>query len=203
VNAAILAHGAANDMHNPLITKVAQGLAAAGWLTLRFNFLYREKNRRSPDHQTTLEQTWASAWRFVDQDLDWEIKQIAAIGKSMGGRVASQMVAQNKLSPTHLVFLGYPLHAPGKNENARGRHLPQIFTPMLFFAGTRDPFANLDLLKSVVGQLKSYDLEIIEGGDHSFNLPQSAKISRERIYQNISDKTVAWLNQDLPTADSR
>ena len=35
----ILAHGAGNDMENPLIVAVADGLCRAGFLTLRFNFL--------------------------------------------------------------------------------------------------------------------------------------------------------------------
>lgn len=45
----ILAHGAGTDMHAPLLLAFAQGLAAAGYLVLRFNFLYKEKGKKAPD----------------------------------------------------------------------------------------------------------------------------------------------------------
>ena len=43
----ILAHGAGNDMENPLLVYLAEGLARAGIVALRFNFPYKDagKNR--------------------------------------------------------------------------------------------------------------------------------------------------------------
>ena len=46
-----------------------------------------------------------------------------------------------------LVFLGYPLHPPGKPERIRDEHLYRIDVPMLFLEGTRDPFATPELLR--------------------------------------------------------
>ncbi len=43
----ILAHGAGNDMSNPLLVSLAKGLADAGYLVLRFNFLYRDMGKRA------------------------------------------------------------------------------------------------------------------------------------------------------------
>jgi len=57
----IIAHGAANDMNNILIVAVADSLATAGYTTLRFNFPYKEKGKKSPDTESTLIRTWQSA----------------------------------------------------------------------------------------------------------------------------------------------
>jgi len=70
-----------------------------------------------------------------------------------------------------LVFLGYPLHPPGKPERLRAEHLERITVPMLFLHGTRDPFAQPELLAKVLKGLgKRAEHVPIEGGDHSFNV---------------------------------
>jgi predicted alpha/beta-hydrolase family hydrolase len=190
----ILAHGAGNDMNHPLLVSLSQGLAKAGYLSLRFNFLYREKGRKRPDGQNTLEKTWAGVYQFLRDHPRYEPETIVAAGKSMGGRVAAQMVAEGLLPVTHLIFLGYPLHPPGRREKLRDSHFDQIETPMLFFAGTRDSLCDLATLEKVLERLSaSWELQIIEGGDHSFRLPKSADRSQEAVYEQILQKTLAWL----------
>jgi predicted alpha/beta-hydrolase family hydrolase len=89
-------------------------------------------------------------------------------GKSMGGRIASQAVAQG-VAADALVFLGYPLHPPGKPEKLRDKHLPDVPAPMLFVQGTRDEFARWDLLEATLARLGDRaTLLKIEDGDHSF-----------------------------------
>ena len=100
----IFAHGAANDMNNPLIRFVSRGLALAGYVTLRFNFFYKEKGKKSPDSQAKLVQTWQSVYRFFSTHPEFGPKSIVACGKSMGGRVASQMVAEGLLPVSKMVF---------------------------------------------------------------------------------------------------
>ena len=131
----IFAHGAANDMNNALLKFISNGLSNAGYLTLRFNFPYKEKGKSAPDSQAKLVQTWQSVYRFLNTHPQFRTESIIACGKSMGGRVASQMVADGLLPVKKLVFLGYPLHAPGKKDQLRDAHLYQIQIPMLFFAG--------------------------------------------------------------------
>lgn len=192
----ILAHGAGNDMNHPLLVSLSQGLAKAGYLTLRFNFLYREKGRKRPDGQNILEKTWLSVYQFLQDHPRYRPEKIMAAGKSMGGRVAAQLVAEGLLPVTHLIFLGYPLHAPGKKEKLRDSHFDQIKTPMLFFAGTRDSLCDLSALNRVLERLSaSWELQIIEGGDHSFRLPKSAGRSQEEIYEQILQKTLSWLEE--------
>jgi predicted alpha/beta-hydrolase family hydrolase len=79
-----------------------------------------------------------------------------------------------------LIFLGYPLHPPGKRERIRDEHLYRITVPMLFLEGTRDPFAEPELLSKVLRKLGDRaELHEIEGGDHSFNVRGVKRDARE------------------------
>jgi hypothetical protein len=136
--------------------------------TMRFNFPYIERGRRSPDPERVLRETWLAAFEAASEREDG--RGVLAGGKSLGGRIAS-MCAADGMPAAGLVFLGYPLHAPGKTEKLRAEHLERIRVPMLFLQGTRDPFANPDLLKDVLSRLgKGAVLEPVEGGDHSFRI---------------------------------
>ena len=98
------------------------------------------------------------------------------------------------MEPERLVFLGYPLHAPGRKDEVRDEALKQIKIPMLFFAGTRDTLCNLDSLKPVLEKIKSpWSLEVIEGGDHSFSVPKNCPTTQADVYRDITKKTAVWL----------
>jgi hypothetical protein len=183
-------------MFNPLIRFVARGIHQAGYLTLRFNFLYKEKGKKSPDSQAKLVQTWQRVYHFLSNHSKFSPQTIVACGKSMGGRVASQMVAEGQLSVSSLIFLGYPLHAPGKKDQLRDAHLYQIQIPMLFFAGTRDALCDLGRLNMVLDHLTApWDLEVIEGGDHSFRVPKTHPISQDQTYAQILQAVISWLDK--------
>lgn len=191
---AIVAHGAGNTMEAPLLIAFSEGLAAAGYPTLRFNFLYAEHGRKAPDKYETLVETWLAAQAFFLKYLDREIDSWVAAGKSMGGRVASQIVADGLLTASRLVFLGYPLHRAGDKEKPRDAHLYRITVPMLFFAGTRDPLCDLGVLRPVLDRVTApRDLDIIEGGDHSFHVAKSVGISEAEIHRRIVQKTLEWI----------
>ena len=191
----IIAHGAANDMNNSLIVAVADSLAAAGYTTLRFNFPYKEKGKKSPDTEPTLIRTWQGAVTHLLNNERFPVDRVAAAGKSMGGRIASQMVAADQMAVEALIFLGYPLHAPGRTDKLRDSHLYEIKKRMLFFAGTRDPLCNIEKLREVLHRLPGqYDLEIVKGGDHSFKLPKSSSRSVESVHRQIVEKCLQWLD---------
>jgi predicted alpha/beta-hydrolase family hydrolase len=196
--AVIVAHGAGNDMHAPLLVHFTEGLGRSGHLSLRFNFPYKEKGQKAPDPAEKLIQTWQAAFEFVKSHPRFGTPRIVAGGKSMGGRIASQIAADGLFPAKALVFLGYPLHPPGRKDQLRDAHLYRLTVPMLFFAGTRDPLCDLGLLKPVVGRLQAPTvLEVVEGGDHSFVLPKSSKISEEQVYNGILKRTIAWLKQTV------
>jgi len=196
--AVVIAHGAGNDMHNPLLVHFSEGLCRAGYFSLRFNFPYKEKGQKAPDPQEKLVRTWQAVFEFVKCHPQFGTSHIVAAGKSMGGRVASQMTADGLLPAKALVFLGYPLHPPGKKDQLRDAHLYRITVPMLFFAGTRDSLCDIELLRNVLNRMKApWELEAIEGGDHSFVLPKSFKTSEVEVHERILQRTIAWLNQAI------
>jgi hypothetical protein len=192
--AVILAHGAGNGMFHPLLIHMANVLAEAGYLCMRFNFLYRDEERKSPDSEGVLEATWVKVCEYLRNHPLYKPSFIVAAGKSMGGRIASQVVADNLIRVRGLIFLGYPLHPLGKTDTLRDAHLYRIRVPMLFFAGSNDPFCNLDKLSEVLAKTDAVStLEVIEGADHSFRLPASAGISDREINARILGKTLSWL----------
>jgi hypothetical protein len=194
----LMAHGAGNDMHEALLTYLADGLASRGCGSLRFNFPYRCEGRGRPDSQRVLERTWRAAVEWARRRPDIETRNLLAGGKSMGARVASQLGAAGQLAVGGFLFWGYPLHAPGKTHQLRDVHLDAIGAPMLFVAGTRDPFCNLDLMQPVVKRLgKRAALEIIEAGDHSFRVPRNAGRSQESVYADILERSYRWI-ENLP-----
>jgi predicted alpha/beta-hydrolase family hydrolase len=191
----IVAHGAGNDMENPLIVAFADGLSQAGYPTLRFNFPYKEKGKKAPDRPDVLEKTWISAFEFFKSKTEPYSGGIVGAGKSMGGRIASQLAAEGRLPVNRLLFLGYPLHPPGKKDKLRDAHLYRIQIPMLFFAGTRDPLCDLQKLEEVLDKLETiWSLDMLEGGDHSFKTPKSSGLNPETVFKHIVQKSVDWIS---------
>ena len=190
----IFAHGTSNDMHHPSIVALSQGLAGSGFVTMRFNFPFREMGLKSPNSDPVLIQTWKQAVSFFQKKAGPGCSKIIAVGKSLGARIASIAVAEKQIKPDGLIFLGYPLHPPGKKHLLKDAHLYGIETPMLFFEGTRDPFCDLKLLKGVLDKLACpHELEIIQGGDHGFSLPKSDPRSDSDVYEQVIDRSLKWL----------
>ena len=187
----ILAPGAGAGSGHPFMETVAGGLAAASLRVCRFDFPYMRAGRRAPDQQPVLEAAYRDA---VD-----EVRAIAAPrklvlgGKSMGGRIASHVVAGGAPADG-LVFLGYPLHPPGRPERLRAAHLEDIATPMLFVEGTRDPFCPLDTLESVRTSLQApTEVAVIEDGDHSFKVRKASGRDTAAALTEAVDAVVDWV----------
>ncbi|WP_022666764.1 alpha/beta family hydrolase [Desulfospira joergensenii] len=192
----VFAHGAANDMNHALLAAGAEGLSARGYSCLRFNFPYREKGKKSPDPEHRLIRAWCRAADFIRSRT--HCNQLIAAGKSLGARMAAQASAQGLLQPDGLIFLGYPLHAPGRKEQLRDAPLKEIQVPMLFVEGTRDPFCDLDLLRPVLKDMSSsHTLEIIQGGDHSFKLPKSDPRTGQDIHESVILTCLTWIKKEF------
>jgi hypothetical protein len=182
----VLAHGAGQGMDTRLLIDVGEALAERDVAVLRFNFPYAEADRRGPDPQPRLE----AAYRAIADAVAKEFERLYLGGKSMGGRIASHIVAEG-FPAAGLVFLGYPLHPPGHPERIRDAHLKRIAVPMLFLQGTRDPFATPELLHQTVEGLPTARLVEIEDGDHSFKVkgPSTVAVTAELV-----DVVVAFLS---------
>ncbi len=194
-DAIILAHGAGSDMHHPFISYVHQHLAECGLLSVKFNFPYKDRGRKAPDRMPVLLATWSRIVTAVREDLEFSPQRLFLSGKSMGGRAASMLAAEN-VSCDGLIFLGYPLHPPGKPDKMRSEHLGAIVCPMLFIQGTRDRLCDLDRLRIALDRLKvPVSLHVIEGGDHSFKVPKRLGRSEEEVWQEIVEVICNWVNE--------
>ena len=193
----ILGHGAGADQSSDFMTRFATGLAARGINVVTFNFLYTEQGRRVPDANKALEVCFRAVIQAVQQKKIGHDTLVIG-GKSMGGRIASQIAAADVPDVDGLVFLGYPLHPPGKVDQLRAKHLPDITVPMLFVQGSRDPFGSPEELRPIVKELKApADLYVVEGGDHSFKVLKRAGVTQEDAYKAVLDRIELWLRQSF------
>jgi predicted alpha/beta-hydrolase family hydrolase len=186
-----LGHGAGGDRRTPFLRLVAEGLATADRGVILYNFPYTDAGRRAPDPPDLLEMTARAAGDHAREALG--ARRVVLGGKSMGGRIASQAVAKGAAADG-LLFLGYPLHPPGRPETLRDRHLPAIRVPMLFVQGTRDTFARWDLLESLMARLgPTATLHRVEEADHSFRVPKRTGRTAADVEREIVEASLGWL----------
>jgi uncharacterized protein len=194
----VLAHGAGAGMTHPFLSAVAAGLAARRIATLRYQFPYMERGSRRPDPprlaQATVRAAAAAARRLVPGT------PLFAGGKSFGGRMTSQAQAESPLPGVRgLVFLGFPLHPPGRPSDERGQHLFDVQVPMLFLQGARDEFASLPLLQPLVERLGARArLALIADADHSFRVPARTGRKRDEILDGMLETLAAWMARVEP-----
>jgi predicted alpha/beta-hydrolase family hydrolase len=201
----ILGHGAGAGQLHPFMRLFASGLAERGIDTMTFNFVYMEQRRGAPDPKAKLEACYSAVIEAAGTIRNLKGNHLAVGGKSMGGRIASQVVANldnaggSDSAPTiaGLVFLGYPLHPPGRPDKLRDAHLPQIKAPMLFIQGQRDTFGTPEELRAVFKKhhLKP-TLHVVEGGDHSLKIPKSQGLPQDQLYMSLMDTIAGWLQQN-------
>ncbi len=190
--ARVLAHGAGAGPKSPWMVKAANALAERGISCATFDFPYITAGRKVPDKAPVLE----AHWRTV---LDEARKTFGKLplfigGKSMGGRISSHIAAQGVEGVSGLVFFGYPLHPPGRPEQRRDTHLPDIKEPMLFIQGSDDTFGNERELRELVPRLQNATLHVIKGGDHSFKVRGGAA-AVEAAFQDVVHTAVAWMSK--------
>ena len=194
----VLAHGAGAGMAHRSMAGLAEGLAARGVATLRYQFSYMERGSKRPDPPARAHRTVRAAVdeaRRRDGDLP-----LFAGGRSFGGRMTSQAQAGRPLPGVRgLVFFAFPLHPAGQPSDARAAHLADVRIPMLFVQGTRDRLADLQLLRPVLAALGGRAAPLfLEGADHSFHAPASTGRRDPEILAAVLDGAAAWMAQ---TAD--
>jgi predicted alpha/beta-hydrolase family hydrolase len=166
----LFAHGAGAGMTHKAMESNAQGLAARGIATLRYQFPYMEKGSKRPD-PPRIAHSAVRAGAAEAAQLAPDLPLFAG-GRSFGGRMTSQAQADSPLPGVQgLAFLGFPLHPAGKPGIERADHLARVQIPMLFVSGDHDALAELDLLAPVVDSLGDRStLHVVEDADHSFRV---------------------------------
>ena len=194
----VLAHGAGAGQRSAFMVDTARALAALGLDLVTFNFLYTEQGRRLPDRPPVLEACWRAV---IDAIAPSAGRALFIGGKSMGGRIATQVAASDAGLPlAGLVLLGYPLHPPGRPDKRRDAHLPSVERPMLFVQGSRDTFGTPAELEPVLRTLAPTPaLHVVEGGDHSFKLSRKNPAAQAVAYAGVQETIVSWIRAVIGT----
>ena len=189
----VLAHGAGAGMTHPFMEAIAHGLAERGIATLRYQFPYMEQGSKRPDSPKLAQATVRAAVRQASHLVPG--LALFAGGKSFGGRMTSQAQAESPLPGVKgLVFLGFPLHAPGRRSDERGAHLEDVKIPMLFLQGSRDELAALDLLEPLTTRLgERATLKVFEGANHSFQMPARAARKSADVLHELVQAAADWM----------
>jgi uncharacterized protein len=210
-----LAHGAGAGQRSPFMSAFAEAMRARGVTTITFDFPYIQQRRRTPDRPPVLE----AAWRAVVEGITVRLKadttgtagrlkadtagvwapRLVIGGKSMGGRIASQVLADpaKPLSAVRgLVLLGYPLHPPGQPDRPRVAHLPHLATPTLVVQGSEDSFGTEDEVRQAFGAVPAaVEWLIVPRGDHSFKVPRRGGPTMDEVLQRVYDTVAAFVQR--------
>ena len=191
----VLAHGAGAGQQSRFMVETAQALAIRGITTATFDFPYVVAGRSAPDKAPVLEAAWRAAIDETRANAAFAALPLFIGGKSMGGRIASHIAAQGVEGVRGLIFLGYPLHPPGRPEQRRDKHLPDITQPMLFVQGSRDQFGGANDIKAMLPRLNA-DTEVFEvaDGDHSFKVRvKIVNRKQQAVIEEIYDAVAAFI----------
>jgi predicted alpha/beta-hydrolase family hydrolase len=195
----VLGHGAGASQTSGFMRLFASGLAERGLDVMTFNFVYMEQGRSVPDQKQKLERCFSAVIESALKHKKLKNNRVVLGGKSMGGRIASQVMAGEDRESfasdvAGLVFLGYPLHPPGNPAKLRVEHLEHIKKPMLFVQGTRDALGTPEEIKPFVKNLRpAVKIHEIEGGDHSFKAPKKFGLTQEQIFETSMDEIDRWV----------
>lgn len=189
----VMAHGAGAGMDHPFMHAFAQDLASQGVATLRYQFLYMERGSKRPDAPADAHAAVRAAVAAAHASCPG--LPLFAGGKSYGGRMTSQAQATAPLPGVRgLVFVGFPLHPPGKPSDERARHLDDVRIPMLFLTGTRDEFASLPLLRPVIARLgERATLQLVDDADHGLHVPARSGRKDPDVRREAAAAMAAWI----------
>jgi predicted alpha/beta-hydrolase family hydrolase len=193
--ALVLAHGAGSGQQSPFMVRFARGMVERGITAATFDFPYITARKHVPDPAPVLERSWREAIERARVELG--TLPLVIGGKSMGGRIASQVAAQGLERIAGLVFLGYPLHPPGKPAQRRDAHLPAIREPMLFVQGTRDAFGTAAEIAGLLPTLQRSTLHEVAGGDHSFKITKQPGLTQDQVIERIMDAVAGWIQHEV------
>jgi uncharacterized protein len=188
----VFAHGAGAGMAHAFMAAFAQGLAARGIATLRYQFPYMERGSKRVDSPAVAQATVRAAVAEAARRAPG--LPLLAGGKSFGGRMSSQAQASSPLPGVRgLVFVGFPLHPAKKPATERGDHLAQVRCPMLFLQGTRDELAELPLVTALVQRLGDHaTLAVFDDADHSFHVRASSGRNDAQVREAMLDAVASW-----------
>ena len=182
----LLYPGAGSDSDHSSLVAIDGRFGSRGYVERR-DFAYRREGRKAPDRATKLMAT-------IREDLGGFSRRRGPVvmgGRSMGGRMTTMVAANvDERGPVDrlagLVLISYPLHPPGKPENLRVDHLPDVDVPCLFVSGTRDPFFTPDELQTWTAMIGAPVRHVwVDGGRH--DLKGADDLIAEHVRRFVAD----------------
>jgi predicted alpha/beta-hydrolase family hydrolase len=198
----VFAHGAGAGQAHPFITGYAKAFAARGITVVTFNFPYMEQKRRTPDRAPALEDAFRRAISSAVSRPEAKGLRLFIGGKSMGGRMATHLGANQDQwpdapKPSGVIAFGYPLAPPrSKRTGDRVAHLKVLTVPTLIVQGTRDPFGGPDEVRAAIvdaDPAPAIEVLTVEGGDHSFAVLKSSGRDQASVHAEIQDAVAGWI----------
>jgi predicted alpha/beta-hydrolase family hydrolase len=181
----LLAHGAGTNQDHPFMVSLRDGLASSGHTVMTFNYPYTERGTKSPDRAEVL----LRCHRAAADHLAGRVDRLYLAGRSMGGRIATYLVAE-AYPASGVILYAYPLHPAGKEDQLRIGHFEDVKVPLLFFQGTRDALSRMELFDRHLRSLPNATVEILEGASHSF---RGGGWTEEAMLDRLVAGTTAWI----------
>jgi hypothetical protein len=165
-DALLLTPGAGADRNQSALVAIDDALAAEGIDVERMDFPYRRAGRKAPDRPPVLLEAVREGAAALAARAGAPARRVALGGRSMGGRICSMAVAEG-LPAAALVLVSYPLHPPGKPDQLRTGHFPELAVPCLFVSGTRDAFGSPAELEAATAAIPGPVTHVwVEAGSH-------------------------------------
>jgi uncharacterized protein len=195
----LLLPGAGGSLDSEPLVALAEVVADAGHLTVRANLPHHERRGRAPRASTSVAALGAILVAARAEVGGAAMRTWVLGGRSYGSRVASLAIAEG-LPAAGLLCSGYPLHPPGRPDELRVTHWPDIGVPVLFVQGDADPLAELELLRRHRRKLpRRSGLVVVPGGDHALRVtrarsPDGTARSPAAALHGVGDQVAAWLH---------
>lgn len=166
-NGLVFTHGAGGNARGAMLVTLAEAFAGAGFTVLRCDLPFRQSRAFGPPRPGDAQKDRQGLKNAVEEMRKLVPGKVFLGGQSYGGRQATMLCAEEPRLAYGLLLTSYPLHPPGKPEQLRVQHFPQIQAPALFIEGTRDPFATNAEMEEARKLIPAKTMMIpIEGAGH-------------------------------------
>lgn len=150
-----------------LLRALAEEFAAHGWFVLRCDLPFRQLRPHGPPSPASAARDREGLRRALQVLRKFASGALYLGGHSYGGRQASMLAAEEPQVARALLLTSYPLHPPGKPQQLRVQHFPQLRIPALFAVGTKDPFASVEELEAARKMIPSpTSVVVVDGAGH-------------------------------------
>jgi uncharacterized protein len=146
----VFTHGAGGNAKGAMLVALAEAFTGAGFTVLRCDLPFRQSRSFGPPRPGDAQRDQNGLKNAVAEMRKLVSGRVFLGGQSYGGRQATMLCAAEPRLADGLLLTSYPLHPPGKPQQLRVQHFPEIQIPALFIEGTRDPFATIEEVENAV-----------------------------------------------------